>query len=216
MSYCWRFCFRDLSYGMDACMKAVLLSGGIDSIALAHWKRPDIAITIDYGQKAARTEIAVASTISSELNMAHETIQIDCSSLGSGDMAGQEAIEAAPVSEWWPFRNQLLITFAGMRALSVGVTEIMTGTVASDESHKDGRLAFYDAIDGVMRFQEGNIRVSAPAIALSTTELVKASKIPRNLLSWAHSCHVSDYACGACRGCVKHYQVMDEIYGVAY
>ena len=34
-------------------MRALLLSGGMDSIALAFWKRPEIAITIDYGQRAA-------------------------------------------------------------------------------------------------------------------------------------------------------------------
>ena len=35
---------------------ALLLSGGMDSIALAYWKRPDIALTIDYGQAAADAE----------------------------------------------------------------------------------------------------------------------------------------------------------------
>ncbi len=30
---------------------AILLSGGMDSIALAYWKRPELAITINYGQK---------------------------------------------------------------------------------------------------------------------------------------------------------------------
>jgi 7-cyano-7-deazaguanine synthase len=42
-------------------MRAVLLSGGMDSIALACWQRPEFAITVDYGQRAAATEVAVAA-----------------------------------------------------------------------------------------------------------------------------------------------------------
>lgn len=39
---------------------AILLSGGMDSIALAYWKRPEIAITIDYGQKPAAAEVVAS------------------------------------------------------------------------------------------------------------------------------------------------------------
>ena len=189
-------------------MKAVLLSGGVDSIALAYWKKPEVAITVDYGQKAALTEISVAQKISCELNMQHEVIRVDCSSLGSGDMAGSQALDAAPVSEWWPYRNQLLITLAGMAALQLGVDELMTGSVSTDASHADGGVNFYDAMHKIMKLQEGSIDVSAPAIGLSTVELIRRSGISKDLLSWAHSCHVGNLACGGCRGCLKHYHVM--------
>ena len=39
----------------------IALSGGMDSICLAWWKRPESAITIDYGQLAASAEIAAAA-----------------------------------------------------------------------------------------------------------------------------------------------------------
>lgn len=42
-------------------MKALLLSGGMDSISVAFWKRPEIAISIDYGQRAAEAEITAAN-----------------------------------------------------------------------------------------------------------------------------------------------------------
>jgi 7-cyano-7-deazaguanine synthase len=47
--------------------KAILLSGGIDSIALAYWQRPDIAITIDYGQAPAQAEINASTAVASAL-----------------------------------------------------------------------------------------------------------------------------------------------------
>lgn len=197
-------------------MKGILLSGGMDSIALAYWQRPDIAFTVDYGQAAAKAEIAAAGQVASLLEMRHEIISADCSSLGSGHMAGTEALDLAPAPEWWPFRNQLLVTLAGMRAVAIGVTELMVGSVASDEVHADGRRPFYEAIDGLMRLQEGELHVTAPALGLTTAALVRMSGVPQSALAWAHSCHVGDLACGLCRGCVKHYEVTGELTGHAY
>ncbi len=197
-------------------MKALLLSGGMDSIAVAFWQRPEIAITIDYGQRAAEAEIAAASQVAKEIGMQHEIITIDCRAIGSGDMAGNDALGVAPVPEWWPFRNQLLVTFAAARGIVLGVTEVMTGSVSSDGTHADGRPEFYDAMDRVTAVQEGGIRISAPALTMTTAELVRHSGVPREILAWAHSCHTGNLACGQCRGCVKHYQVTKEIYGVAY
>lgn len=188
----------------------------MDSIALAFWKRPEIAITIDYGQRAAEAEVTAARQVTHELGIQHEVIAIDCTAIGSGDMAGSNALEIAPVPEWWPFRNQLLVTFAAARGLVLGVTEIMTGSVASDGSHADGRQGFYQAMDAVTSFQEGGIRVTAPALDMTTPELVRQSGVPREILAWAHSCHTGNLACGHCRGCVKHYQVTKDVYGVAY
>ena len=197
-------------------MKALLLSGGMDSIAVAFWQRPEIAITIDYGQRAAEAEIAAASQVAKEIGMQHEIISIDCRAIGSGDMAGNDALGVAPVPEWWPFRNQLLVTFAAARGIVLGVAEVMTGSVSSDGTHADGRPEFYDAMDRVTAVQEGGIRISAPALTMTTAELVRHSGVPREILAWAHSCHTGNLACGQCRGCVKHYQVTKEIYGVAY
>lgn len=197
-------------------MRALLLSGGMDSIALAYWKRPDIAFTVDYGQAAARAEVAASSQVCRELGIQHEVVRGDCASLGSGDMAGREALGMAPVPEWWPYRNQLLVTLAGMRAVALGVTTMMLGSVASDGSHADGKRDFYEAIDRLMRLQEGGVAVEAPALCMTTAELVCESGVPRSLLSWAHSCHVGSLACGGCRGCVKHYEVTKALYGAGY
>lgn len=177
----------------------------MDSLALAWWKRPDLAITIDYGQRAAEGEIQASAQVCRELDIFHEVVRVDCSSLGSGDMAGVAADRAAPTSEWWPFRNQLLITLIGMRAVALDIQCLLIGTVRSDgENHVDGTPRFVAAMDSLMSLQEGGLRVSAPAIALSTAELVRDAKVPPGLLSWAHSCHKANIACGDCRGCNKY------------
>src|SRR5690242_18606450 len=91
---------------------AILLSGGIDSVALAFWKRPSTAITVNYGQRAAVAEVRAAAQVSRLLGMRHEVLEIDCSTLGSGDLANSPPAPLAPTTDWWPFRNQLLVTFA--------------------------------------------------------------------------------------------------------
>jgi 7-cyano-7-deazaguanine synthase len=190
---------------------ALLLSGGMDSLSLAWWKRPDLAFTLDYGQLPAKAEIAASSALCKRLGILHHIIHIDCSSLGSGDMAGTSANQLAPASDWWPYRNQLLVTLTAMKAISFGVTHLWLGTVKSDGSHKDGTIEFVDAISHLMSCQEGGMVIEAPAIHLSTSDLVRLSGVPSEYLAWAHSCHKADVACGSCRGCNKYFEVFEEL-----
>lgn len=186
----------------------ILLSGGMDSVAIAFWKRPEIAFTIDYGQLSAKGEIRAARTVCQNLEIRHEIITVNCRELGSGDLAGKSQITVAPASEWWAFRNQLLLTLAGMKAVFLDVNVLLFGSVKTDSFHKDGSDEFFEKINDVFVLQEGNIKIVAPAINLTTEEVIKTSKIPHSLLAWAHSCHVSDYACGYCGGCLKYISVM--------
>lgn len=193
----------------------ILLSGGIDSTSLLWWKRPNIAYTVDYGQLPARAEIEASTAICKRLKIPHTVIKVDCKSLGSGDLAGKEPNQHAPESDWWPFRNQLLVTLVAMKAITDGVTHLLLGTVKSDSIHKDGTKEFFNAISQLTECQEGNLVIEAPALDLSSVDLVRLSEIPLESLAWAHSCHTANISCGACRGCNKYFQVFHEIgYGL--
>lgn len=192
-------------------LRALLLSGGMDSIAIAYWKRPHYAFTVNYGQLAAKAEIGAAHAVASELGIEHHVIEIDARELGSGDMAGEPPDRNAPASDWWPYRNQLLITVAAMRGVTLGVTELMLGTVATDAQHRDGTLTFVERLDALVKCQEGEISVTAPAIEMSTVELIRHARVPRKLVAWAHSCHKADLPCGQCRGCNKYLETQNEL-----
>ena len=191
---------------------AILLSGGMDSIALAYWKRPMFAITINYGQASALTEIRTSKTVADALKVEHHVIDIDCKQLGSGDLLNSDSLPNSPSPEWWPYRNQLLVTFALMKSIKLSVQEIMVASVKSDGFHKDGTEQFYTLLNQLSNYQEGNIKVVAPAIEMTTTELIKKSGVPRDLLLWAHSCHKANIACGTCRGCLKYRMIISELY----
>lgn len=189
--------------------RLLLLSGGMDSIAIAWWLRPEACLTIDYGQVPAQAEIRAAQAAASAMGLEHHLLQVGCRVLGSGDLAGQPPAAIAPVREWWPFRNQLLVTCAAAWAVTRGFQQILLGTIASDGVHVDGTAAFMDHLSRLLAMQEGGITLAAPALHLQPEALIATSRVPMEILSWAHSCHVSDLACGRCRGCNKHANTME-------
>ena len=197
-------------------MRALLLSGGLDSTAIAKWMNPEYAITIDYGQIPANAEIAASTAISRQLGIKHEIICADCSAVGLGDMANSHQIDVAPIPEWWPFRNQLIVTLAAALGVRLGIHELIIGCLKTDGSHADGRETFISTMSELLGMQEGEVFLTAPAIDLTAPELITKSGAGRDLFGWCHSCHVSNYACGHCRGCVKHFQVMEEVFGEGY
>ncbi|WAJ29537.1 7-cyano-7-deazaguanine synthase [Antarcticirhabdus aurantiaca] len=183
-------------------MRLLLFSGGLDSSALAADLRPDLCLTVDYGQRPAAGEIRSSAAIAAALDLRHETLRVDLSALGSGDMAGSDASGLASGPEWWPYRNQMLITLAAMRYVTSGLSEIVIGAVGTD-THADGKAPFLEAIDRALAVQEGCVRVSAPARDADPVELLRRSSLPRELLCLTFSCHSGPYACGQCRGCTK-------------
>jgi 7-cyano-7-deazaguanine synthase len=190
---------------------ALLLSGGMDSIALAWWKRPGVAFTVDYGQLAAAAEIEASAAVCRALGVPHQVLRFDAKSLGSGDMAGAAPDAHAPASDWWPYRNQLLITLVAMKAVALGVQELWLGTVAGDRTHRDGTPEFVKNISALLVDQEGGMAVTAPAMDMRTVDLIRVSGVPRSMLAWAHSCHKADVPCCNCRGCNKHFEVLQEL-----
>ena len=122
-------------------------------------------------------------------------------------MAGASVHALSPTLEWWPFRNQLLVTLASMKLVQCGIDEVIIGSVKGDAIHADGTSGFVQNMDALLRIQEGAIRFSAPALHLTSTELLRKSRIPLGVLALAHSCHSGPIPCGQCRGCIKSLEV---------
>lgn len=189
----------------------LLLSGGIDSVALAVWRMPALCLTVDYGQCAAEAEIQASTQVCTMLGLRHQVIRLDLRALGSGCMAGERRSPHSTHDEFWPFRNQLLITLGAMTAMKSSCTRVLIGTVATDSRHLDGSSCFIKQMRELVAHQEGGIEVLAPGIELTSAQMVRAANVDPAVLGWAHSCHVGKIACGKCPGCHKHSEVMSAL-----
>jgi 7-cyano-7-deazaguanine synthase len=187
-------------------MKLLLFSGGLDSTALAHWLRPDRLLFIDYGQKSAAGEMAAAQQIASELKLEIDIRVANCRTFGAGEMADGPVL-SSEAPEFWPYRNQLLLTLAAMAYAIEHPLSIIIGTVKTDRVHPDGRPAFLSRMRSVLRAQ-GDVLLEAPAINMTSNELQETAAVPFEILAWSFSCHRGNRACGQCRGCHKHYETL--------
>ncbi|KRF21036.1 hydrolase [Nocardioides sp. Soil797] len=188
--------------------RVLLLSGGLDSTSVAAWQRPEHCLVIDYGQRAAAAERRAAAAVATDLDLPYTHITVNASAVSGGLMANQpHSVGETP--EWWPYRNQFLITVAAGWAVLRAYDEILVGTVAGDgDRHADGTQTFYDAMTAVLQSQEGRLSVSAPAIHLAAPALIHESNVTDSTLGWTHSCHVDNLPCGRCPGCVKRAEVL--------
>jgi 7-cyano-7-deazaguanine synthase len=182
-------------------MKALLFSGGIESTCLAYSQRPDICLTIDYGQVAAPGELTASRSIAKALKLNHEVMEANVREFGFGLLAGQRvAIPKQP--EFWPFRNQLLITLAAMRLYKAAEVHLIIGTVRSDQKHADGTSNFLSSM--TLGTQKYDLVLEYPASRLSTEALIRNTKTPDNILGYTFSCHTGPLPCGRCPGCIKN------------
>jgi 7-cyano-7-deazaguanine synthase len=184
-------------------MRALLFSGGVESTCLALLEKPDLAITIDYGQVSADGEINAAAYIANAIGFLHRVVRVQLRHLGSGDLVGRPALEGHEAPEHWPYRNQMLITIAAMALADENLESLSIGTVRSDRIHADGTLTFLSAMNALLRAQNPLLSLKAPAADWTTLELVERARVSRDLLGWTFSCHRSSIACGTCRGCNK-------------
>jgi 7-cyano-7-deazaguanine synthase len=195
---------------MDFDMRVLLFSGGLDSTALAWMLKPEKLVFFDYGQRAAEGEKRASDAIAAAVGIGLEVRRVDMSAFGHGTMSlsGKSLASATEAPEFWPYRNQMLITLAAMTYAADPITEILVGTVMGDDAHPDGSREFVAAIDRLVELQSG-VRIVAPAIYMTTLQLVRKAVVPQSLLGWTFSCHTGEWACGFCRGCNKHRQVIE-------
>ena len=146
----------------------LLFSGGIDSTVLASWLRPERLFFVDYGQVSAPGEERAVVSIARDLGLPLDVRRVDLRVFGHGTMTGGAALNPdAP--EFWPYRNQMLITMAAMAYADRAPLSIVIGTVLGDDVHPDGSAAFREAMAVVLATQ-GNTTLEAPGAAATTEQ----------------------------------------------
>jgi len=181
----------------DTVPVTVLLSGGMDSAAcVAFYLATNTSISalfVDYGQPAAKWELAAAERIASRYGI--ELHFVTC-----------RGLSVSPVEDV-PGRNAFLYFAALMRDGSR--PRLISSGVHSGTRHYDCSADFIDRVDHLTRlYTHDCVRAVAPFMRWSKREVAEYCRAVAVPLELTRSCDASDVdACGICTSCLDRAQL---------
>ncbi len=198
----------------------VLLSGGLDSATVLAKAVADglrcHALSVDYGQRH-RAELEAARRVAHALGaVEHRVVRVDLGAFGGSALTDHSiAVPRTPSAgipiTYVPARNTVFLALALAHAEVVAADAIHTGANAVDYSgYPDCRPEFLAAFErmanlATKRAIEGApIRIEAPIVHLSKSEIVRLGHGLGVDFSLTVSCYDADEAgraCGECDAC---------------
>lgn len=211
----------------------VLLSGGLDStVAMAAAMQDSqitLALTFDYGQRAAEREAEAAASIARHYRLQHRVMEIDFikeitnTSLVNKDMVvptltldglDDELITRETASQVWvPNRNGLFINIAAAFAESMGCGQVVVGFNAEEgTTFPDNTPEYMAAASSALAYSTQNgVIVVSPTVMITKPAMVALGRqlnIPFHLI-W--SCyHGAQRMCGECESCLRLKRAMQQ------
>ena len=194
----------------------ILLSGGLDSMVstvIAQQKtKPVFALTIDYGQRAAKMEIAAAKKICRKLKITHKTIKLpifkgmnNLALLKSGKNISNKKLNRLR-DVWIPNRNGLLINIAACFAEYYNVGIIVTGFNREEAAEfPDNKPQFIAAINHALMFSTLNkVKVISYVAEYTKKQIYKLGLEYNAPMKYIYSCYLGKkQMCGKCASCKK-------------
>jgi 7-cyano-7-deazaguanine synthase len=202
----------------------VLLSGGLDStVSLARAARKMnvvLALTFDYGQRAARREREASAKIARYYGVPHRVIAIPWLARLTGTalvnrrapLPRHEMSARSARAVWVPNRNGLFIEIAAAHAESLGAARIVTGFNREEAAtFPDNSPEYVVAVNRALRFSTANgVRVTSFTGKLDKKAIVRLGRKLRAPLQWIWPCYEGGRAwCGSCESCLRSLRVLD-------
>ncbi len=210
----------------------ILLSGGLDSAAnlafAQHFDDPKLALTIDYGQRAARSEIQAAEKLAAYYGVDHQVLdlkwlgalggssltstQIDVPQMAANQLDDLKKAQETAKQVWVPNRNGLFINAAAAIAESKGFQQVVVGFNKEEAAtFPDNSSQFLGVATLSLKYSTSNgIKVACYTDMLMKTEIVEAlrnlpQKFPFELVwSCYHSAEeTGGKMCGQCESCQR-------------
>ena len=204
----------------------VLLSAGLDStvnfFAALQESQVQLALTFDYGQKAAVKEIERARVIAASQKIKHLVVNIPWlkdlgqSSLTHSNVAiptgkkvsldNKQIASAAAKSVWVPNRNGVFLNIAASFAESLSAEVIIPGFNREEAAtFPDNSLDFIRAVRKSFSYSTHNgIDIHCYTIAMDKIEIVELGKklnVPFDQLWPCYQAH--ELWCGECESCKR-------------
>jgi len=200
----------------------LLLSGGLDSTVsavIAKYKTdPLFALTIDYGQRAAKMEIAASKKICRALKIKHKTIKLPIFK-GFKDLPLLQSRKSTNVKKlnklknvWIPNRNGLFINIAACFAEYYRADIIVTGFNREEAAEfPDNRPQFMAAINHALMFSTlTKVNVRSYVAEYTKKQIYKIGLKYKAPLKYVYSCYIGKKEmCGKCASCKKLLKARD-------
>jgi len=200
-------------------MKAVaILSGGLDSTVslAAAVRRMDLvlALTFDYGQRAARREREASVRIARSYGVPHRVIAIPwLAGLTRTALVNRKAklprhemSEQSAKAVWVPNRNGVFIEVAAAHAESLGATRLVTGFNREEAAtFPDNSPAYVRAVNSALSFSTANgVRVVSFTGSLDKRGIVRLGRRLGAPLDLIWPCYEGGRAwCRECESCLR-------------
>ncbi len=212
---------------MNACEElpmgsaVLLLSGGLDSTvclaAACREGKVTLALTFDYGQRAAEREVNAAKRIAQAYGVRHDVVRlpwlqsITTSALVRSDQklpesqtADIKARREAAERVWVPNRNGVFLNIAAAYAEAMGCEQVVAGFNREEgEVFPDNTADFMKATSAAFRFStRGKVRLESPTAGLGKKEIFALGLELGAPLGSIWSCYSEGPAmCGKCSSC---------------
>lgn len=198
----------------------ILLSGGLDSLVSLGLAKDEynveLALTFDYGQKTANTEIETSAKICEFYGIRHKVIRLDFlkeithTALVSENNVpvGNELLDEDDSAKkvWVPNRNGLFLNIAGSFADSEDYDYILIGANFEEaQTFPDNTKEFIERVNSEFEFStRKQPKVIAPLINLTKNDIVKIAIEQAIPLDFVYSCYQSEGKhCGICESCMR-------------
>lgn len=201
----------------------IILSGGMDSVTLLHYKKESIALAVsfDYGSNHNSKEIDCAVKQCQLLGIDHIVIPLGFMGhyFKSSLLSGADQIPEGSYTDEnmkstvVPFRNGIMLSIACGLAESNGLSHVMMANHGGDHTiYPDCRPDFVRAMNDAMRSgtYEG-ITLEAPFTNMSKSDIARIGKELGVDYSLTYSCYKGgEKHCGKCGTCVERREAMAE------
>lgn len=205
----------------------VLLSGGLDSsanLAIACERdQVELALTCDYGQKAAKPEIAAARALCEYYGVRHQILdltwlgQMGGSSLTSSEQVPEiradqldtgSVIRQTAKQVWVPNRNGVLINVAAAFAERQGCTRVIVGFNREEAvTFPDNSLEYLNRVTDSLALSTANgTQVFCYTTQMDKTQIVRELRALRKPFPFEKiwSCYLGGpKPCGSCESCQR-------------
>lgn len=164
---------------------------------------------VNYGQAAWRQELGSSQGVSSKLNLSLRSVEIP----GARDLTTNLLTRPdQSQSPFFPNRNLLLLTIAGIIGYEEGSSGIVIGTNAT-ATYPDCSQEFLDQSNEAISLSLGvELPVLAPFVSLQKEQIAQVGRSLGVALEETYSClRGNQVPCGQCESCVDRNRVLGAV-----